>query len=134
MGTTREELEQVHAIGPEIAASLESYFQAPRNREVIRRLVERGVRVQESGPPVAPDKMQRLQGKIFVFTGGLTQFTREEATRQVEARGGRATSTISKKTAYVVAGTDPSSKAEKAQRLGVRVLSEQEFVALLGGD
>ncbi len=134
MGTTREELEQVHAIGPEIAASLESYFQEPRNRDVIRRLVERGVRVQESGPPVAPDKMQRLQGKIFVFTGGLTQFTREEATRQVEARGGRATSSVSKKTAYVVAGTDPGSKAEKAQRLGVRVLSEQEFVALLGGD
>ena len=134
MGTTREELEQVHAIGPEIAASLESYFQEPRNREVIRRLVERGVRVQESGPPVAAEGQQRLQGKIFVFTGGLTQFTREEATRQVEARGGRATSSVSKKTAYVVAGTDPGSTAEKAQRLGVRVLSEQEFVALLGGD
>ena len=130
MAADRDTLEHVHEIGPEIANSLESYFREPRNRRVIERLIKFGVRIQELSAEGKPGD-RGLQGKIFVFTGGLSHFTRDEAKRKVEALGGRATASVSKRTDYVVAGTDPGSKAEEAKRLGVRVLTEAEFVELL---
>jgi len=75
-----------------------------------------------------------LIGKIFVLTGGLAGFTREQAAEAITARGGKVTSSVSKKTDYVVAGADPGSKLAKAQELGVTVLDEAGFVALLGGE
>ncbi len=131
MAADREGLEQVYEIGPEIAASLESYFKEPRNRRVIDRLETLGVHSQESADLQAPEGQPPLAGKTFVFTGGLSRLSREEAARRVEALGGRTASGVSRKTDYVVAGRDPGSKAVEAERLGVRILNEDEFVALL---
>jgi len=133
MAADRETFEGVHEIGPEIATSLTSFFQEPQNRRVIDRLLEFGLSIE---PPVqrevTPGHGQRpLENQTFVFTGGLARFSREEAKRRVEQLGGRATSSVSKQTDYVVAGTDPGSKVEEAKRLGVRVLSEAEFATLL---
>ncbi len=125
----RNTLESVHEIGPEIAASLESFFREERNRRVIQRLRELGIRFEEPG--VAEGRARPLEGKTFAFTGGLTQLSRDEATRLVEHSGGRVTSSLSKHTHYVVAGRDPGSKLDEARRLGVRILTEPEFRSLL---
>lgn len=130
MAADRDTFEQVHEIGPEIAASLESFFQEAHNREVIDRLRTLGLTIaadQSSG------RSERTwEGQTFVFTGGLTQLTRDEAKRRVEARGARVASSVSKHTDYVVVGMDPGSKLAEARRLGVRTLTEDEFLSLLG--
>jgi DNA ligase (NAD+) len=131
MATTRDEFLKVHEIGPEIASSLESFFQEAHNREVIARMQQLGVEVVPARDLAAGPRP--LEGKIFVFTGGLLRFGRDEAKQQVEQLGGRATTSVSKKTDYLVAGTDPGSKLEEAKRLGVTVLSEDEFADLIGG-
>ncbi len=129
MAADRESLEQVHEIGPEIAGSLESFLKEPQNRQAIARLVEAGLRVKETSVPA---QNRSLEGKTFVFTGGLSRFTRDDAKQEVEALGARVASSVSKKTDYVVVGTDPGSKAENARKLGVRILSEDEFAKLVG--
>ncbi|MDE3117437.1 MAG: NAD-dependent DNA ligase LigA [Nitrospirota bacterium] len=130
MAADRDTLENVHEIGPEIAASLESFFREERNRRVIRRLLDLGMMVEE---PTRPEggAARPLEGKTFVFTGGLATLGRDAAKRLVEDRGGRVTSSVSKQTDYVVAGAEAGSKLEEARRLGVRVLTESEFRALL---
>jgi DNA ligase (NAD+) len=120
---------QVHEIGPEIAASLESFFREEHNRRVIGRMQELGVRIVPARDSATP---RPLEGKTFVFTGGLSRFGRDEAKDRVEELGGRATSSVSKKTDFVVAGTDAGSKLEDAKRLGVRVLTEEQFAELVG--
>jgi DNA ligase (NAD+) len=75
-----------------------------------------------------------LAGKTFVFTGGLDHFTRDDAQEAVEATGARVSSSVSKKTSYVVAGRDPGSKLEQARMLGVTILTEREFASLIGKD
>jgi DNA ligase (NAD+) len=82
-------------------------------------------------PGGAESGARPLEGKTFVFTGGLTQLSRDEAKRLVERSGGRVTSSVSKHTHYVVAGQDPGSKLEEARRLGVQILTEPEFRGLL---
>lgn len=126
-----EKFDSVPEIGPEIASSLESFFKEAHNRQTIERLLKLGLKVQ--GQPARTGAgAKRLEGKSFVFTGGLEQFTREEAKRLVEAQGGRVASSVSKKTDFVVVGRDPGSKLEEARRLGIRILTEPEFAALLG--
>jgi DNA ligase (NAD+) len=120
---------KVHEIGPEIASSLELFFREEHNRRVIRRMQELGVHII---PAREADGPRPLEGKTFVFTGGLSRFGRDEAKDRVEELGGRAASSVSKKTDYLVAGTDPGSKLEEATRLGVRVLNEDEFAVLIG--
>jgi DNA ligase (NAD+) len=133
MAADRERLEQIYEIGPEIAGSLESYFQEERNRQVIAQLLEYGMQIMPlpdaAGPQPAGASV--ISGKIFVFTGGLQKYDREEAKRLVEELGGTVTASVSKKTSYVVAGSDPGSKLDQAKKLGVRVLSEEEFTDLL---
>ncbi len=129
MAGDRESFESVHEIGPEIASSLESFFKEDHNRRVIERLLRHGLNVQAQA--TIERLPQRLERKTFVFTGGLEHFSRDEAKRAVERLGGRVTSSVSKGTDYVVAGKDPGSKLEEARRLGVSVLSEAEFAALL---
>jgi len=122
-----EELSAVEGIGPTIAESLHRYFRDPRNVRLLRKLEEAGVRpVVEKRPTSAA-----LAGKTFVFTGGLKGFTREKAKERVESLGGTAASSVSKKTDYVVAGSDPGSKAEKARSLGVTILDEDAFLKLI---
>ncbi len=131
MAADREAFEQVREIGPQIAESLESFFKEERNRRVIARLRELGLELLETPQGPQGRRPQPLEGKTFVFTGGLSGFAREDAKRRVEELGARASSSVSKRTDYVVAGTDPGSKLEEAKRLGVKVLSEAEFAELL---
>ncbi|HRA95339.1 MAG TPA: NAD-dependent DNA ligase LigA [Nitrospira sp.] len=130
MSSTQEDLLQVREIGPEISASLASFFTEERNRAVITRLIERGLTI---APPSAENTAgsQSLAGKTFVFTGGLAGYSRDQAKQLVEQFGGQVSSSVSKKTSFVVAGTDPGSKLDQAQTLGVRILTETEFTALV---
>ena len=122
----KEELQEIHEIGPEIATSVESFFQEPRNLEVLERMMNKGVHI-ETTEPMGPSEAQLFTGKIFVLTGTLSAFSRQEAKQKIESLGGRVTSSVSKQTNYVVAGSEPGSKLEKATALGVTVLNEEEF-------
>jgi DNA ligase (NAD+) len=130
MSADRERLQQIREIGPEISDSLVAYCSEPRNREVIAKLQESGVQV---GPGMATGDRRKspLAGKTFVFTGGLDRFTRDEAQRAVETAGARVASSVSKKTSYLVVGRDPGSKLDQARTLGVTILTEQDFSALM---
>ena len=127
-----EELAGVDGIGPTIAASVAAWFASERNRDLVRRLVEAGVNTRAGGGSGdGPRLPQVLAGKSLVLTGGLDGFTREEATRAVEDRGGRVAASVSRKTDYVVVGADPGTKAARAAELGVPVLDEAGFRELL---
>ncbi len=124
-----EELMQIPEIGPRIAESVAHFFAQEENRRVIARLRDAGVRMEEEEAQV-PASLP-LEGKIFVLTGVLEGFSREEAKEAILQRGGKIASSVSRKTDYVVAGKDPGSKLQEAQRLGVRILDQQEFQDLL---
>ena len=130
MAADHAAFESVHEIGPEIASSLESFFQETHNRAIIDRLRRLGLTIaMEDGRD--PGRPRPLAGKVFVFTGGLSHVSRDDAKRRVEAAGARVTSSVSKRTDYVVAGFDPGSKLDDAKRLGVTTLTESDFLALL---
>ncbi|MFA4843386.1 MAG: NAD-dependent DNA ligase LigA [Candidatus Margulisiibacteriota bacterium] len=122
-----EELSKVHEVGPKVAASIVTFFKQKGNIHLIEKLKKAGVRTKELGTK-GP---QPLKGKTFVFTGGLEHYTRPGAEELVRKLGGSASGSVSKNTSYVVAGTDPGSKYEKAKKLGVEVISEEEFRALI---
>lgn len=128
MDAPEEALLAVPDVGPEVSRSIRSFFQEPRNREAIRRMLAAGLELRSPGPAAGG---RPLEGRSFVFTGAL-QMPREEAKAAVEALGARVTSAVSKKTDFVVVGADPGSKADVARELGARTLTEEEFRALLG--
>ena len=130
MAATEEHLVDVHEIGPETAHSVVTFFAESRNRTVLRRMESLGVMVQKSLAQEG-DEGKPFSGKIFVLTGGLEKYTRQEAKQRIEQLGGRVTSSVSKKTDYVVAGTDPGSKLENARKLGIQILHEEEFGKLI---
>jgi len=124
-----EELQAVREVGPQVARSITAFFAAEENRRVIERLLAAGV-----SPSVAEKRVGgRFTGKTFVFTGSLERFSRSEAQKMVEAQGGHAAGSVSKKTDFVVAGAEAGSKLEKARSLGVTVLSEDEFLKMMEG-
>ncbi len=127
---TKENLQAIHEIGPEIAASVESFFQEERNLAVIQHMKDLGVRIQEIQIS-SEGTGQPLIGKTFVLTGTLEGMTREDAKQNIEALGGRVTSSVSKQTDYLVAGNDPGSKLDSATKLGVPILNEEEFSLLI---
>jgi DNA ligase (NAD+) len=133
MSADRERFQQIREIGPEISDSLVAYCSEPRNREVIAQLQETGVQVAP-GLATGDRKKSPLAEKTFVFTGGLNHFTRDGAQQAVEAVGARVSSSVSKKTSYLVVGRDPGSKLDQARTLEVTILTEQEFAALIGKD
>ena len=126
---TVEELDDIHEIGLAVAVSVYEWFRNPLHIELIERLRAAGVKMETDGGPVEAD--ERFAGKTFVLTGKLENYTRDEAAALIEARGGRVSSSVSKKTDYVVAGEDAGSKLTKAESLGIALLSEHEFAAFL---
>jgi len=124
-----EEIDEIYEIGPTVAGSVREWFAQEENQALVRRLAEAGVGTEE---PDASPTSRAFQGQQFVLTGGLETMTRDEAKAAIEARGGRVTSSVSKKTSMVVVGKDAGSKFEKAKELGLRCVDEGEFRGLLG--
>ena len=128
MHATLEELIEVREIGPKVAESITFYFSVPANRERIEKMQRLGVQPTH----VATATGDRLAGKSVVVTGTLSRFSRDEIHKIIEREGGKAAGSVSSKTSYLVAGEAAGSKLEKARSLGVEVLSEDEFLALVG--
>ncbi|OGP92684.1 MAG: DNA ligase (NAD(+)) LigA [Deltaproteobacteria bacterium RBG_16_47_11] len=125
---SEEDLMVVEGIGPEVAASVHQFFRDKKNKESIDRLKKAGVKVIE---PQAKER-GKLAGKVFVFTGALHTFGRDEARNIVESLGGMTAPSVSKKVDFVVVGEDPGSKFDKAKELGIQTLTEEEFKKMVG--
>ncbi|HEY8206577.1 MAG TPA: NAD-dependent DNA ligase LigA [Myxococcaceae bacterium] len=123
-----DEITRVKDVGPEVAKAIRAYFDKPRNQQVVQQLLELGV---TPAPPEA-SKGGPFEGKTVVLTGSLAGMSREQAKEEVERRGGKVSGSVSRKTDFVVAGEDSGSKLKKAQELGVKILDEAAFLALLG--
>jgi DNA ligase (NAD+) len=128
---TVEQLERVSEIGPVVARSVREYFDEPRNRQLVARLAQAGVKTEAPARPAEPGQT-RLAGKTFVLTGTLSSMSREQAAAAIEGLGGKVTASVSKKTSYLVVGAEPGSKLDKAKSLGVEILDEGRLRALLG--
>ncbi len=126
---SEEELMELEEIGPTIAESIRNFFNEPHNQQVIDKLKEAGVKMEEDGQEQTEKK---LAGKVFVFTGSLDGYTRNQAKEIVLEMGGEVTSSVSNNTDYVVVGEKPGSKLDKANKLGVKTLSEAKFKELVG--
>jgi DNA ligase (NAD+) len=129
MSATIEELTAVHEIGTEIAANIVQFFSEPKNRLVMEKFRRAGVIPRKAE---APAKDSPLRGISFVFTGTMESMPRSQAKALVEAMGASVHSATTRKTTYVVAGSDPGSKLDKARSLGVTILDEKEFLKLIG--
>jgi DNA ligase (NAD+) len=125
---SEDELKKVEEVGPEVAASVVRFFRDKKNRESIERLKKAGVKVIE--PRVRA--RGKLADKVFVFTGTLRSYGREEARSMVDRLGAKTASSVSKKADFVVAGEDPGSKLDKAKELGIKILTEEEFKKMVG--
>jgi DNA ligase (NAD+) len=128
MNASAEELEQVNEVGPRIAESIVEFFGDEHNRKLVADLRKAGLTLTGK----KKERGTKLAGKTFVLTGTLTRHTRDEAKKMIEDAGGRVSSSVSKKTDYVVAGTDAGSKLDKAREFGVSVIDEEEMEKLAG--
>lgn len=129
LAASREEINEIYGVGPRIAESVRLFFDQPANRRAVARLRAVGVLLAEPRATAGP---KPLLGKTFVLTGGLERCSRDEAKELIVRLGGRVSSSVSRKTDYVVVGRDPGSKADEARRLGVKTLEEAEFARLVG--
>ncbi len=128
LAASEEEINSIPNVGQVIAQSIHGFFREKERLRLIHKLLQNGMVVEkEAGRPAGP-----LTGKTFVLTGTLDSLERNEAKRRIKELGGDTSESVSKKTAYVVAGAEPGSKLAKAHALGVRVLDEREFLKLLG--
>ena len=127
MAASEEELTAIDDIGAVTAKSIHDWFSQEQSRHMVERLREAGVNFESQR--VISDT--RFAGMTFVLTGALTRFTREEATEKIELLGGKASGSVSKKTTYVVAGENAGSKERKARELGIPILSEEDFLAMI---
>jgi len=125
---TKDDIAAIYGIGETVAQSVDAWFALPKNRDF---LVALSAHLVITNPTISSNAT-KLSGETFVLTGTLQQFTRDEAKDAIRKAGGKVASSVSKKTSYVLVGTDPGSKADTAHELGVKVLDEEQFVALLG--
>ncbi len=130
LAATPEQIAETPGIGPIVAELIAEQLADEKMQALLADLRELGLHFEVEGPPPGEGP---LAGQTFVLTGSLPELTREDATERIVAAGGKVTSSVSKKTSYVVAGASPGSKLEKAKRLGVPVLDEDGLVALLSG-
>lgn len=130
MAADTAQLESIRDIGPIVAKSVVEYFRSPDTRAIIGQLREAGVNCRQEEKAGSSE----LDGLTFVLTGSMESMTREEAGEKIRARGGKVSSSVSKNTSYLVAGESAGSKLEKAEELGVTILSEEQLLALLGSD
>jgi DNA ligase (NAD+) len=126
-GASVEELQNVNEVGPRIAESIAEFFSIPANKELVDRLGKAGLAFKGK----KKERGTKLAGKTFVLTGTLAKHTRDEAKKMIEDAGGRVSGSVSKKTDYVVAGSDAGSKLDKAKELGVAVIDEEQMQRLL---
>jgi DNA ligase (NAD+) len=128
MAADEQTLESIDQIGPRMAKSVYEYFRNPQNRAVIDELLAGGVRPER---PKAK-RTDKLAGKTIVVTGTLGNFTRQQIEQTIRQAGGKASSSVSKKTNFVLAGREPGSKIDKAKKLGIKVINEKQFLEMLG--
>ena len=127
MNASQDKLQLVPDVGPVMAEHIQHFFAENHNREIIKQLLQQGIHWQVTERP----KSQPLTGKIFVLTGTLDSMKRDEAKEKLLALGAKVSGSVSKKTDYVVAGAEPGSKVDKANELGIKILSESEFLELI---
>jgi DNA ligase (NAD+) len=133
LGATHDELEAIPGIGSVVAEAVYDFIQEPKNRELIARLKESGLQMDEGVAEAAP-AAGNLAGKTVVLTGRMDNLTRAEAQEMLERAGAQVTSSVSRKTNYVIVGADPGSKADRARDLDVPILSEDDLIAMLQDD
>ncbi len=126
-----EELANIEGVGPVMAESIYEFFSTPENIQTIKELLSLGVKPGGEKVGVAAAHPE-ISGKTFVFTGALSSMTRSEAEKLVESLAGTAGKSVTRQTDYVVVGEEPGSKFAKAQQLGIKILSEEEFLRLVG--
>ena len=130
-----EDLTAIEGIGPKIAESIIAWFQAPENQEVVEKLLAAGVKLEQDSLPIAtaavPSEGSPFGGLTFVVTGTLSSFSRKDAEARIKELGGKVTSSVTRKTSYVVVGDSPGSKAETAEKLGITTLDEDAFLRVL---
>jgi DNA ligase (NAD+) len=131
-GAGLEELQQAEDVGPVMAQSIHDFFRNPRNQTVIEKLRKAGVKMKESRRSGLPAATGPFNGKTVVVTGTLGKLSRDEAKDALRKAGAIVTDSVSKKTDFLVVGADAGSKLDKAQKLGVKTLTEQEFLKMLG--
>jgi DNA ligase (NAD+) len=127
MRASEEELVSVEDVGPVVSTSIAEWFKRAYHKKILKKFEKAGLTVI---PEKAPAK-GKLSGKTFVLTGTLDKLGREEAGDKIRALGGKVSSSVSKDTDYVVVGSDPGSKYDKAQKLGVKTLTEEEFLEMV---
>ena len=130
---SEDELQRAEEICPKVARSIRDFFADARNRELVEQLREAGLQFTYDSPePVI--SVEGIVGKTFVLTGTLPSLSREEAKARIETVGGKVTSSVSRKTDFVLAGVEAGSKLDKAQALGLHVIDEAEFLRMLGSE
>ncbi|MGH9308677.1 MAG: helix-hairpin-helix domain-containing protein, partial [Vicinamibacterales bacterium] len=131
MDASAEALQRAPEIGPVVAASVRNFAEEPHNRVLVRKLADAGVNMNSLQPEMAAVVPGLLSGKTFVLTGTLQTMAREEAQAAIEALGGKVSGSVSRKTGYLVVGEEAGSKLDKARQLGVELLTEEQFKALI---
>jgi len=127
MGTTQEELVAIDGVGPVVAESVVEFFKKSENRNIVDDMIQNGVLIFSDNA----DKQGTLDGKVFVLTGTLETMTRSDAKTAIEKVGGKVTGSVSRNTDYLVAGTSPGSKLDRAEELGVRIIDEKFLMKLI---
>ena len=123
-----EELSNIEDIGPIMAKSIVDFFEEKQTKDLIEKLKQAGVNTERLEKE---EQNQKFEGLTFVLTGSLEKYTRQEATELIEKFGGKVSGSVSKKTDYLLAGEDAGSKLTKAQSLGIKIISEEEFEKMI---